>query len=187
MSAEKIIERINNDAKKHIKHIMDEAEKQSEQIIQNAKAEAKRQAESMLKNGQLEGENAKKILVSKAVQDVRRDMMNAKEEIIDLCFSQALENLRALPDDQYTALITTLIQAGKKRLGNDCTVSVSRTIDKEIAQKEGVAVQETIHAIGGIILHSADGRITVDNTFEGLLNRKKDEIRIHVGKLLFPS
>jgi len=50
-----------------------------------------------------------------------------------------------------------------------------------------VAVQETIHAIGGIILHSADGRITVDNTFEGLLNRKKDEIRIHVGKLLFPS
>ncbi|PNX46551.1 MAG: hypothetical protein BV459_06170 [Thermoplasmata archaeon M11B2D] len=187
MSAEKIIERINNDAEKQIKHIMDDAEKQSELILQNAKAEAKRQAESMLKNGQLESDNAKKILVSKAVQDVRRDMMNAKEEIIDLCFSQALEKLRALPDHQYKTLIATLLQAGKKRLGNDCTVSVSRTIDKEIATQEQVAVQGEISAIGGIILHSADGRITVDNTFEGLLNRKKDEIRIHVGKLLFPS
>jgi vacuolar-type H+-ATPase subunit E/Vma4 len=48
-------------------------------------------------------------------------------------------------------------------------------------------VKGTVASRGGIILHSADGAITIDNTFERLLSRKKNEIRIHVGKLLFPT
>jgi V/A-type H+-transporting ATPase subunit E len=186
MSVEKIIERIQNDAEKQIKHIMDEAEKQSQTILKSAKVEAEKEAESILMNGQLESENEKKILISKAIQDIRRDMMNAREEIIEQCFSQALEKLASLSDDPYRKLVIALIKAGKKRLGENCTLSVSRTIDKEIAKQENVTVQGTVKSRGGIILHSADGTITIDNTFERVLNRKKDEIRIHVGKLLFP-
>lgn len=187
MSAEKIIERIKNDAEKQIQRIKDETDKQSATILKNTKEEAQREAEKILQNGRLESDNAKKILISKTTQDSRRDMMNAKEDIIDLCFSQALQKLGGLSDDQYKTLITTLLKAGKKRLGEQCTVSVSRSIDKEIAKQEAVAVQGTVKSIGGIVLHSADGAITIDNTFERLLDRKKDEIRIHVGKLLFPS
>jgi len=186
MSAEKIIERIKNDAEKQREQIIDEAEKQSKILLKTTKAQAEKDAESLLRNGQHESDNAKKILVSKAIQDVRKDMMNAKEEMIELCFSEALEKLGSLPDDQYRKFVVTLIRAGKKRLGEDCTVAVSGTIDSEIAKQEKVAVQGTVKSRGGIILHSADGTITIDNTFERVLNRKKDEIRIHVGKLLFP-
>lgn len=187
MSTEKIIERIKTDSAKQVKHILDEAEKQSLALVKSAKAEAEKEAEVILKDGQLESENAKKILVSKAMQDIRRDMMNAKEEIIEQCFSKAIQNLASLPDDQYKKLITTLIQDGKKRLGDHCTVSISRPIDKIIADQEKLTVRGTVHATGGIILQSSDGTITIDNTFERLMSRKKDEIRIHVGKLLFPA
>ena len=156
-------------------------------IIQKAKEDAKQDAETIIRNGEIDSENSKKIMISKATQDIRRDMMNAKEEMIERCFSEALEKLKNLPDASYRAFIKTLIQTGKKRLGNQCSVSVSRAIDSEIAKEENVSVRGTIHSIGGVILYAPDDKITIDNTFEGLLNRKKDDIRIQVGKLLFPS
>ena len=110
MSGEKIIERIKSDAEKQIKHLMAEAEKQSQTVIKTTKAEAQKEADAILSNGQLESENAKKILISKATQEVRRDMMNAREEMIEQCFSQALEKLGSLPEDQYRKFVTTLIQ-----------------------------------------------------------------------------
>jgi len=187
MSAEKIIERITQDAEKQIHDIISEAKKQSQSIMKNAKVDAEKEAELILQKGKLESENQKKILISKATQDLRRDLMNAKEEIIERCFTQALDKLASLPDNQYRKLVTMLIRAGKKRLGENCTLSVSRPIDKEIAQQEAISVQGTIQSIGGVIMHSADGKITIDNTFESLLGRKKDDIRIHVGKILYPS
>ena len=42
-----------------------------------------------------------------------------------------------------------------------------------------------VDASGGIILESVDGQITLDNTFDGILEREKNRIRIKVGKLLF--
>lgn len=187
MSAEKIIERIKSDAEKQVKHLMADAEKQSQNIIKTAKAEAQKESEAIHSKGQLESENTKKILISKATQEVRREMMNAREEMIEQCFSQALEKLGALPEDQYRRFITMLLKDGKKRLGDKCTVSVSRSSDRDIATQENLTVQDTLKSIGGILMQSADGKITIDYTFERLLNRKKDEIRIHVGKLLFPS
>jgi V/A-type H+-transporting ATPase subunit E len=187
MSTEKIIQRIQKDTEQQIQHIMEESEQQVKAIIQKAKEEAKQEAEAIIRNGELQSENTKKIMVSKATQDIRKDMMNAKEETIERCFSEALEKLANLSDASYRTFVKTLIRNGKKRLGNQCSVSVSRTIDSEIAKEENVSVRGTIHAIGGVILHSPDDTITIDNTFEGLLSRKKDDIRIQVGKLLFPS
>jgi vacuolar-type H+-ATPase subunit E/Vma4 len=187
MSTEKIIERIQNDAQKQIQQIIDDAEKQSRMIVEEAKAEAEKEAKSILRSEQLESENTKKIMVSKATQDVRKDMMNAKEEIIEHCFTQAMQSLASFPDDQYQKLILRLLQTGKKRLGANATMTVSRAIDREIAKQEGIPIQGTVKSIGGIIFQSHDGKITIDNTFERILSRKKDELRIHVGKLLFPS
>jgi len=43
----------------------------------------------------------------------------------------------------------------------------------------------TIEASGGILLKSGNGRITLDHTFDGILKRERNQIRIKVGKLLF--
>jgi len=62
---------------------------------------------------------------------------------------------------------------------------VSKDEDKEIAKNLGLKVTGNVDASGGIILKSGDKQITLDNTFDGILKRKKDIIRIKVGKLLF--
>jgi V/A-type H+-transporting ATPase subunit E len=187
MSTEKIIKRIQTDAQAQQQQLLTNAETQSRLIIKEAKTQIEKEAKSLLQNGQLDSENTKKIMISKAIQEVKRDMMNAREEIIEQCFTQALEKLASLPDDQYKKLILSYLRTGTSRLGTHFSIKPSRPLDTDIAKQQGIPVQDGMQSIGGIILQSPDGKITIDNSFESILDRKKDELRIHVGKLLFPS
>lgn len=185
MTAEKIIERINKDSQNEIKQILKEAEKQATSIIKDFEREAKLESEKILSDGMQEAENIKKIIISKASQDTNRIIMNAREKIIEECFTKAHHKLSTLKESEYKSIVTKLMQDGCKKLEGHCNVLVSRSIDKEIAKNIGVKVIGTVETAGGIIIKSNDGRITLDHTFDGILKRKKEEIRRKVGNFLF--
>ena len=185
MTAEKIIEQIKHDSDKEKKQIKKEIQKQVKEIINNAKKEAESEAEKILLDGERQSENVEKILISKASQDVKREIMNAREKIIEECFTKALHSLSTLKEEDYKRIVTKLIQDGKTKLGDKFTIIVSRSIDREIAKNLGLEVTGTVEVSGGVILKSSDDKITLDNTFEGVIKRKKDEIRRKVGNLLF--
>ena len=185
MSAEKIIEQIKKDSEKEIKQIKSESEKQAKIILDSAKKDAESEAKKILENGNQQSENIKKILISKANQDAKREIMNAKEKIIDDCFTKAHHELSILKGQRYENLVRKLIKDGQKKIGNNCTILATRDADKKIAGELGLNVSGRIDSSGGVILKSADGKITLDHTFDGILKREKDKIRINVGKLLF--
>ena len=185
MSAEKIIEQIKKDSKKEVSQILSEAERQAKNIKNTSKKEAETEAKKTLENGKLQSENTKKILVSKVNQDVKRDLMNAREKIIDDCFTKAQHKLSILKGADYEKLVRKLMKDGQKKLGGSCTVLVSRDADKKIAGDLGLNVVGNVESSGGVVLTSSDGRVTLDHTFDGILKREKDKIRIKVGKLLF--
>jgi len=185
MSAEKIIEQIKKDSQKEIKQILKEAEKQSTKIINAVKQEAEQESEKILSNGKRQSEHIKKILISKTNRDVKRKIMKARENIIEECFEKAHHKLTELSNNEYEKIVSRLINKGIKKIGEECTILAPRNIDKKVAEKLKVKVTGKTKATGGIIIKSSDGRITLDNTFEGVLKREKDQIRIKVGKLLF--
>ena len=111
--------------------------------------------------------------------------MAAREKIIDDCFVKAHHKLCTLEPTAYKNIVRKLMNDGLKKLGGKASVIISRDIDKEIAKDLHLDVIGNVEASGGIILKSADGRITLDHTFDGILKREKDQIRIKVGKLLF--
>jgi V/A-type H+-transporting ATPase subunit E len=187
MTAEKIIQQINKDSEKEIKQILNEAKKQACEIIDNAKREAEQESNKILSEGKKQGENISKILISKAGQDAKKEMMNAREKIIKECFIKAHHSLSTLNKEQYRTLVTKLIKNGAKKLGEQCKILVSRDIDKEIAKDMGLKITGTVETSGGVVLKSADGKIILDHTFDGILERKRNEIRIKVGMLLFPE
>ena len=57
------------------------------------------------KNGITHSENLKKILVSKANQDLKKEIMNAKEKIIEDCFTKAHHELSILKGDKYERIV----------------------------------------------------------------------------------
>ena len=185
MPAEKIIKQIKKDSQKEISQILKDAEKEAKHIIATAKEEAKKQVDKILADGKIQSENIVKILVSKANQDAKKEIMKAKEKIIDECFVKTHHKLSTLGEQKYKNMVTKLMQDGRKKIGRDCTVITSRDIDKKIAEDLGIKITGSVESSGGVVLISSNGRITLDHTFDGILKREKDKIRIQVGRLLF--
>jgi vacuolar-type H+-ATPase subunit E/Vma4 len=185
MTVEKIIKQIKKDSQKEINQIQKESEKEANRIITKAKKEAEKEAEKILENGKQQSQNIKQILISQSNQDTKREIMKAREQIIDECFIKAHHELSILSESKYRKIVSKLIDDGCKKLEEKCTIIASRDIDKTIAKEKGLEVTDTIESTGGIILSSSDGQIIIDNTFDGFLKRERDKIRIKVGKLLF--
>lgn len=185
MSVETILVKIKEDTDKEVKDILHAAKKQSQQMITQALDEAHKQAESIVQMGTIEKDNIKKSKVSLAQQEAKRQMMQTKEHLIELCFQKAVEQLHKLDDTSYSKMITKLIKNGTSHIPGSASICTSKPLDISIAKKLHIPTKGTLDTYGGIMLYSEDGRIIVDNTFEGILKRKKDIIRIKVGKLLF--
>ena len=185
MSAEKIIEQIKKDSQKEIKKIKTESEKKKKEIIDQAKKEGKLEAEKIREEGKKEAENTKKILISQANQKASRKKMQAREEIIEKCFREAEKKLLNIKGTEYQRIVENLIKKSMEKISGEKIVYMSRKEDKKIAEKLDLKVAGKIEAVGGIVLSSSDGKITIDNTFEGIIKREKSEIRNRVGKILF--
>ncbi len=185
MTAEKIIVQIKKDSENEIKQIIKNAAEQAKNIISNAKKEAELEAKKILLDGEQKSENIKKILISKANQDIKRETMNAREKIIENCFTKAHHELSIMKGNNYENIVKKLIKDGRKKLGGKCSLLISRAADKTIAQDMGISIDGRIETSGGIILKSVDGKVTLDHTFDGILKREKDKIRRKVGRILF--
>ena len=185
MSIEKIIEKINKDSEKEIQKIHKEAEQQADTLITTAKKEAEQQAQKLIILGKTQSENTKKIIISKTSQDAKRELLKIKEDIIEDCFTQALHRLAQIQGEPYNKFLRQQLKNSKTKLGENNTILISRDADKTIAEQEKIPIKGTITASGGVIIKSADGKITIDTTFDGIMKRKKAEIRVHIGKQLF--
>jgi len=185
MSAEKIIQLINKDAESEVKIILKNAQQQAHSIIENAKKEAKKQAENIILNGEKHSENIKKILIAKAKQEIKHEIINAKEIIIKESFLQAYSQIPKIKEENYKNIVTKLMKDSIKKIGEDCRIFISRDQDKIIANNLNLKVAGTVDTVGGFVAVSSDERIKINNTFEAIINRKKDKIRAKVGKIFF--
>jgi V/A-type H+-transporting ATPase subunit E len=185
MSAERIIAQIKKDSEKQIEKILKDAKSQARDIIQNANKEAELEAKKIENECIVVSENNKKIMISKANQDSKKEIMNAREKIIEDCFTKAHSELSKLKGNSYTKIVKKLVKDGCEKLGKNCVVMISREEDKKIAEDLGLKVEGKVESSGGVLLKSSNGKITLDHTFDGILKREKDKIRIEIGKLLF--
>ena len=185
MSLEKIIDQINLDAQKEINQILKEANIQADKILKDSIVKAEIQSKEIIFNGEKKCDSIKKIIISKENQNAKKIISRMKEEIIELCFDKSHIKLKQLNYKDYEKLVNRFIEEGIKKIGDKSIVKISKDIDKKIAQNFGLKVIGNTNSIGGIILISRDGKITLDNTFEGIIKREKDRIRIKVGKILF--
>ncbi len=185
MTAEAIIQKIKTDAEQQANTIRKKAEQQATTITTEAEQQAKKHAQEIYDNGLAQADNRKKILMSQAHQQAKRKEMNAKEDIINTCFNKAIEHLSDLNENEYKKLVKQLMKQGQKQIPGECTIKISKKTDKKIAEELHLSVSGETTATGGIILVSKNGSITIDNTFEGILKRKKQHMRVTIGKLLF--
>lgn len=182
-----------------ISRIRQEAHEQANSGIAGAKEKARglrREFEKELerKKNALQREMEEKIqakvdiLISEARRKARDNILRVKESIIQACIESALSSLMELPKKEYREVLMGLVEKGKEQVGERCLVSVTRPEDGELLTgAPGVElISEVASGSGGVVVYSLDKKLRVNNTFEGILQRKRSEIRDLAARRLFP-
>ena len=186
MAIEKLLTRIEEEARKEVEEIIKAAEDEAKRIIEEARKEGERQREKITKKGKREAERRRDKIISAARREARMKITNAKEEIIRECLDAIKEKLASLSGKEYTKIMEKMVKEAVKE-GSKYYMMTSRKDDEKIAEKMGMKVKGKTDAIGGVILKATNGSKEIDLTFDFLLEKKREEIRIMIAEKLFEN
>lgn len=189
---EKILQRMETDAKAERDAITADARQKAEAIRHDYQSTA----DAMLQDAQTrrQSQNAERLehLKGSSQMACRQRVLAAKQEVIDVAFSRAAEALTQLPSQQYIPLLAGLaVQngAGDEEIilsAADRQAVGQAVVDAANAQKPGAAFRlsdETRETGGGLILRR--GKVELNCGFAEKLRLLRQSQSSAVAKLLF--
>ena len=131
----------------------------------------------------------------------KKDVLQKREGLIGDVFKEAEERLRAhVASKRYKEDIARIALSACRKLGSgDVVVRANRRdlkllesfkeqMARELSGGEktvNISFGEPIQAIGGVRVGTPDGKVEIDETFEGRMRREFEVLRVKVAKVLF--
>ncbi|MDI6917254.1 MAG: V-type ATP synthase subunit E [Thermoplasmatales archaeon] len=186
---DRIIERIKKESEARVKEILDSASNEAENIRKRNEKETKKMVEKIKQGHEKEADVIRNTVISGAKIESKRIRLQVREDIINECFRRSEKKLMNVEGKEYEEFLNRGIREGADVVGENaaagCTEKDIRVV-KKIASALNVAVDEKfLSTIGGVVIRSRDGKIRVDNTFDGILSRNRDRLRKEVAEILF--
>lgn len=194
---EKITARITQEAQAEIDQVLSDARSEAAQIAARYQAQADNEAASLAARNEKAAAEREERLVSVAQMEARKVTLAAKQEMVEQVYRRALEKLRAMPQEQYTAVLAALLVQASSTGAEEVVFSPE---DRDKAGKAAVAKaneqlpkgaagltvsKETRPIAGGFILK--DNNVEVNCTFDTLVRLQRAETAGAVAKKLFPD
>jgi V/A-type H+-transporting ATPase subunit E len=197
-----MVEDILKNTKTEADKILAEAKEQTEEILQRGQDAAEKEKSSILETETKKVTEIEKQQIASINLQARREILQKKEEEIQKVFDLAKTELMNFPKKAAYAKVleALIIEAGVAVAGGAISIkarkedaakikdlaSIEKAITKACGNKCSLKIsKETINAMGGVVLQTQDGTITIYNTFESRLEKKYRAIRTEVAKLLF--
>lgn len=194
---EKIKAKILEDAEVRANQILEQAQAEAREIKENALKEAEQKRAEILKKGESDGREAYRRMMSEANLEGRKEILKAKQDLVESAFSLAMDKLCKLPDKDYQKLLEDMaVEAAKNEDGeillseqdrNRVDKDFVKNINKRIASvgKSGKLAlsKDCIKTSGGFVLRYKD--MEINNTFEVIFEMLKPKLENDVVKILF--
>jgi len=194
---EKIKAKILEDAEVRAGQILEQARAEAREIIDNALKEAEQKRSDILRKGESDGREVYRRMMSEANLEGRKEVLKAKQDLVESAFSLAMDKLCKLSDQDYQKLLEDMaVEAAKDEDGeillseqdrNRVSKDFVKNINKRIASsgKNGKLAlsQDTIKTVGGIVLRY--DQMEINNTFEVIFEMLKPKLENDVVKILF--
>lgn len=192
---DKIISKINEDAKESYAQIIRAAKREADILLENAQSKANEEANATIQAAEKKASELLKMTESTANLDGRKLVLKAKQDLVDSILNEALEKLCSLPDAEYFPVLYTLLKKyvhptkgelvlcrkDKSRL----PANFSEQIANIAAEKQGELTisQNTIDARGGFLL--LYGGMEENCTFDALFRENRDILQDKVFQTVF--
>ncbi len=190
---EKIIERVFNEARDEAEKIKAQGAQKAAQIAERARAEAKEKSDLIFSQGKEKAVRQKELLVRVAELDSRKNLLAARQQMIDEAFRAAIERIKALPKEQYIQFLADLA-SGAAPLGRGELLLCAKDRDEigsEVIAAANAKVsngaltlsQETCPGSGGLIVR--DGEADMNCSFDTLVRLSRARLSAEVSQILF--
>ncbi len=188
MGLEEILAKIHEDTEAEYNKIIASAKAEAEEIQKAAMARSDTIISQARDRAGREVQEEKLRLVASARLDVKRQLLQAEEEVVQEQEKKAMSAVdEFIASREYPAFLNMLIDDGVKKLGDKPIVHLNAR-DKTLVkgrQNSYEISDKPLDCKGGAVVASADGKRRVDNTLESLLSERKDELRLKIAAQVF--
>lgn len=182
--AQKIIE----DATLGAQKITDSAKVQADEVILEAQKLAEEQIRNAESVAKVEGEKLIERRNTIARLDAKKQILVAKQSLIDQVFDRARVLLESMDEERYLNFLLKQIEkyaenGDKILLSSSAPISAEKLEGAPVCSKLGVKVQKEGNFSGGIIIVGA--KKDMDLTFDSIVKGQKEELAGEVARKLF--
>jgi V/A-type H+-transporting ATPase subunit E len=197
--AEKLIQKILDEARSQAKQHVEQAEQEAGSIIRTAQEEAEAKRIQLLEKASKEAEEIIKRASAVAGLEARKQKLGIKRDVIATAFEKALDELVAMPEAQYVSVMAEMIAASVKSGNAEVMLSEGDRQKYKSLIENGVnnrlkdmgtnifviVSDETRNIKGGFILKAGD--VEINNSFETLIRTRREELEPEIVEILFNS
>ncbi len=202
---QRFIDHILQEASERAKSILEKAQGDAEELIENQRQLARQKAAQDERYLSKRTEDAIAIIRGRVIADAQRRavwmVLSEKERLVTCVITKVKSAFEELSKtEEYAAVLEKMIVNGATMLGGgDLEVMLDEQgsslplrlnlLAEKVAAKTGVKTQLKLSAekntAHGVVVKTIDGKIVVDNTFETILKRREKELRLKIARILF--
>ncbi len=194
MGLDAIIARIHDDAQAEVSRIRAQAEQEAKKIETKGAREAEQAYQAIISLASRDIRQKRAQLRSRTLIEARTIIRQEKEDQINRCFVQAIQELETIREkEKYRAVLLRLITDGISSVHSDSYIITVDERDREITSEIlTVLKKETnevsissgpIKTAGGALIAGSHG-VMVNNTFEARLARYEKKLLYQVARIL---
>lgn len=193
-----IAHEIINEVQKEAEALILEAENKAKETLRIAKEQADRDYRDILSQSAVKGEVEKRKIASLTDVEMRNQLLQAKEDLVDDAFEKALLKLKEyVKTEDYQGYLPGLVERVAEKIGQkDLVVQVNKSDQGLLTDEVMKCLSKKLHVdlklseqagnfIGGCIIQTGDGKIIYDSTIDSRLQELKPTLRVEVAKVLF--
>lgn len=186
MSLEKLAEKIDSAAKAEAEIVINNAKEQAKEIIDSAKSEAKLMENDVMEKVEKEVSQLAVEIVASAKQANQKRVLIAKRSELDLTWKSIKELVGSGKLNGRKALLESIVKEADSE-ENKGMIMKPVNIDRSVLSKTGSSfkIGDDVEGMGGFILESTDGSISLDYRFDSRLDSCWNENIQNVSEILF--
>ncbi|MFB0499688.1 MAG: V-type ATP synthase subunit E family protein [Candidatus Hadarchaeaceae archaeon] len=199
--AQLIADDIINEAKEKATDIVRRAKKEARALLDAARFGAKEEMGHEIKEARAQGKHVYDGVLAEGRMKAKREMLQKREELINEVFQEAEKKLQAQTSSKkYEEDFIHITVCACEKLGSEKVIIRANRRDLKLLEKSkdtitrelgggeravNISFGEPIQTIGGVRVGTPDGKIEIDETFEGKMRREFETLRVKIAKVLF--
>ncbi|WP_342305847.1 V-type ATP synthase subunit E [Methanolobus sp. ZRKC5] len=182
MGLETVVKDIMDAAQSEVSKLDSEADAEVSLILDEAKQNAKRIMGERLAKAEDDIKKVRQQEISSANLEVKRTLLNARKEILDKVYVQAVETISTFSPEKNEELLKSLIESYESSGNRIYSDAGSEEIVKKLSSLEYTG---NIDCLGGVVIENEDGTIKLDYTYDGILKSVNERLLKQTSDILF--